>query len=78
MTATPALADHHTDEDEESVDRLWQSRPVRWSTASIPPEKLRTSATAASCRMSYGHWYDSEDSTEQRHPRRALGVRTPW
>ena len=34
MTATPVLADHHADQDEEAAERLWQSRPVRWSAAS--------------------------------------------
>ena len=34
MTTAPALADGRTDEDEESAERLWQSRPVRWSAAS--------------------------------------------
>ena len=33
MTATPAVPDHAPD-DEESGERLWESRPVRWSAAS--------------------------------------------
>ena len=34
MTTTPELADGHTDEGEEAAERLWESRPVRWSAAS--------------------------------------------